>query len=57
MQATLHTLSVDFHARKIRMLLEYHLAIAHAERLKLRALNLLHICHAAILGRFHNIAL
>ncbi|MEM3124069.1 MAG: PIN domain-containing protein [Nitrososphaerota archaeon] len=51
----LHTLSVDFHARKIRMPLEYYLAIAHAEKLKLRALDLLHICHAVILGRFHNI--
>ncbi|MEM4415973.1 MAG: hypothetical protein QXH32_08435 [Candidatus Caldarchaeum sp.] len=52
----LHTLSVDFHARKIRMPLEYYLAIAHAEKLKLRALDLLHICHVAILRSFQNVA-
>lgn len=51
----LYTLTLDFHARKIRMPLEYYLTFRYAGRLKLRALDLIHICYAKILNEFYDV--
>lgn len=51
----LYSVSVDFHGQRIRMPLEYYLAVKHAAQIGLRALDLLHICHAAVLKQFYNV--
>lgn len=51
----LYTVSAVIEGQRARMPLEHYLAFKHAEELRLKTLDLLHLCHAAVLKEMMNV--